>query len=414
MDEQLALRLVLALAIGLVVGLERGWRERDMQPGSRTAGIRTYGLAGLFGGVSAAVAAALATPLLLGLFFLGFAGVFAWFKRAEAEVDGDFSVTGTVAGMLVFGLGALAVAGDSRLAGAGGVAVAAVLASRDYLHALMRRLTWVELRSFLLLLGMTALVLPVLPDQAYGPYGGVNPRQVWALTIMVATLSYVGYVAIRMLGAAKGSLVTGLAGGLVSSTAITVAFARRSADGEPPRLLAAGAAVAGAVSLARVLVILMAVQPALVRAVMPAAGAAILAFLLPAGLIAWRASVAAPAETRLGNPFDLGPVFGFALLLAGIGLVAGFVTSQFGDAALYGLALVSGLVDVDAVSLSSARLAGVRVPMETAATAVLLALFSNAAARAAYGFALGHRAFALPLAAMTCGAMLAGGLAFLI
>lgn len=408
MNEDLAARLLLALAIGLVVGIERGWRERDVRSGGRTAGVRTFALSGLLGGVVAAVATAAAAPLLIGLGFIGFSAVFAWFKRAEAAEDHDLSATGTIAAMLVFSLGALAVIGDVRVAGAAGVAVAGVLACREYLHGLMRKLTWNELRSFFLLLAMSVIVLPLLPDVGLGPYDAIRPRQIWIFTILVATVSYVGYVAMRLLGTARGLLVTSLAGGLVSSTAIAFDFARRSTQGEPAAVLAAGASVAGAVSILRILTLVSLVQPSLGAFLVVPILAAAVVFVVPAVLIIARGAPASTQEMALGNPFELLPLFGFAVLLTLINVLAAWLTHSFGGSGLLGLALISGLVDVDAVSLSSARMAGESVEMIVAAKAILLALLSNALARAAYGAVLGTTSFSMPLGAITLAACAAG------
>lgn len=411
MNGDLTFRLALALAIGLVVGVERGWRERKAEPGSRTAGVRTYSLIGLLGGVFGALGNALAAPLLIGAGFIGFAAVFAWFKRAEAEEDRNFSITGTVAAMLVYGLGAFAVVGDMQLAAAGGIATSAVLASREYLHALIERVTWLELRSALLLLGMTAIVLPLLPDRPLDPLGAINPREIWLFTILVAGLSYAGYIAMRVLGPAKGILVTGLTGGLVSSTAIAVAFARRAAEGEDAARLVAGAAVAGAVSLLRVLVLVGAIEPSLVLRLGPVAIVAAAVFCAPAVLALRQPASDKPrGKTELGNPFELLPVFGFAALLAAVMLLAAFATQQLGSAGLYPLAAISGLADVDAVALSTARLAGQSVDLGVAATAILLALASNAVARAVYAVSLERGPFARRYAGITLAA-LAGGAA---
>lgn len=415
MDDNLAFRLALALAIGLVVGIERGWREREAKPGSRTAGVRTYALIGLLGGVFGALGKVAAMPaLLIGLGFIGFALVFAWFKRAEAREDRDYSVTGTVAAMLVYGLGAFAVIGDMQLAAAAGIVAAAVLASREYLHGLLARLTWLELRSALLLLGMTAVVLPLLPDRALDPLGAINPRELWLFTILVAGLSYAGYVAMRVLGPDKGILVTGLTGGLVSSTAIAIAFARRALEGEAADRLAAGAATAGAVSLLRVLVLVGAIVPALAIRLGPPVVVAAAVFLIPAFLALRAPAEEAKGETALGNPFDLPTVFGFAALLAIVALLAAWATQRLGSSGLYPLAALSGLADVDAVSLSSARLTGKGVDLSVAATAILLALASNALARAAYAAFLERGPFALRFAAITAGALAAGGAAALL
>ena len=174
---------------------------------------------------------------------------FAWFKSREAEHDDDFSVTGVIAALSVFALGGLAVAGDYRAASAGGAALAAVLASREVLHGLVRRLSWIELRSALMLAVMTAIGLPLLPDRAIDPWGGFNPWEVWFFTVLTAAISYLGYIAVKVLGSAKGLLVSGLAGALVSSTAVTVAFARTAKAGGNPRPLSGAAALAAMVSV---------------------------------------------------------------------------------------------------------------------------------------------------------------------
>ncbi|SHG90801.1 Uncharacterized membrane protein, DUF4010 family [Kaistia soli DSM 19436] len=408
MDTDLALRLTLALAIGLVVGLERGWREREAAPGSRTAGLRTYALSGLLGGIFAALARAFDAPILIGFGFLGFIAVFALFKRDESRADHDYSVTGTVAAMLVFALGALAVIGDRNIAAAAGIATATLLAAREWLHSLVARITWQEMRSTLLLLAMTAIVLPILPDRALDPLGAINLREIWGFTILLAGLSYAGYLGMRILGPSRGILVTALTGGLVSSTAVTITFARRAATGEDAGTLAAGAAAAGAVSLLRVVVVSTLIEPRLFAPLAAAAVPAALIFLLPSVKSALRSHATAPGAMTLGNPFELLPVIGFAALLAVIGLAAAFVNQRFGSAGLYPLGAIAGLADVDAFSVSTARLASGSIALQEAATAILICLGVNAAARAAYGALLGDGRFRIRLLLTTAAAIIVG------
>ena len=142
--NNLIFHLAISLSIGLLVGLERGWRARDKPDGSRTAGIRTYGISGLLGGIFAALAAAMDAASIFSVGFLGFALLFGWFHAREAEHDKSFSVTGVVAGLCVFALGGLAGSGDYRVAAASGVALAALLASREILHGALQRLSWPE------------------------------------------------------------------------------------------------------------------------------------------------------------------------------------------------------------------------------------------------------------------------------
>ena len=260
MDPLIA-RLGLALAIGLLVGLERGWRERDAPDRSRTAGIRTFGISGLLGGVLAALAQALGGVSVLVGGFVVFAAVFAGYKVREATRDEDFSVTAVIAGLAVFSLGALAVVGDYRSAAAGGAALAAVLASREILHGLLKRLTWSELRSALVLAVMTAIVLPLLPNRTIDPWGGLNPWEIWLFTVLIASISFAGYVAVRVLGSARGLLVSSLAGAVVSSTAVTVALAQNAKSGANPLRLAGAASLAAMVSVVRVCTVVLIIAP---------------------------------------------------------------------------------------------------------------------------------------------------------
>ncbi|MGE3146086.1 MAG: MgtC/SapB family protein, partial [Pseudorhodoplanes sp.] len=178
--EELLSRLAVALGIGLLIGLERHWKTRDDQAGSRAAGLRTFSITGLLGGIAAALAAALggATSagggLFLGLCLVALAGIMTVFARDENLAEKSFSATTAVAAVVTFALGAFAVLGDMRAAAAGAVATAGLLALRQPLHGWVQDITWPELRSVLILLAMTFIVLPVLPNDPVGPYGGVN------------------------------------------------------------------------------------------------------------------------------------------------------------------------------------------------------------------------------------------------
>lgn len=414
MFDELIVRLGLALAIGMLVGLERGWRERDMPAGSRTAGIRTYALVGLLGGIAAALSQALQSGIVFALGFLGFTLVFAWFKRQEAEHEQDFSVTSVVAALAVFGLGGLAVVGDYRAAAAAGVALAAVLASREVLHNLLRKISWVELRSTLLLAGMTAIGLSIIPNRTIDPWGGINPWEIWFFTVLTAAISYAGYVAVRVLGPGKGILISGLAGALVSSTAVTIAFARRAAAGDPARPLTAGAMLAAMVSVLRVTIIVAIVKPELGLALAPPAIAAGLVFGGLGAAVLHHGGDHPGAEAKLGNPFDLLPLLIFAASFAVIAGASAALTQYFGAEGVILTSAVSGIVDVDVASLSAARLVGTTVPLQTAATAVLIAIAVNAAARVGAAAALGPLRYALPFLGATVVAIAAGAGAFVL
>ena len=260
--QDLLARLAVALGIGLLIGLERGWRMREEASGSRTAGIRTFAISGMLGGILGALAiasggaASAGGGIIIGAGFAAYAAVMAMFTREENRADKTFSATTTVAAMTTFALGAYSLVGDMRAAAATAVAVAVVLALRESLHGWIANITWPELRSALVLLAMTAIALPIVPDAAIGPYGNVNPREIWVIAIVLAGISFAGYVAVKYLGTTHGTLLAGAAGGLVSSTAVTITNARHaSAHPESSRVQAAGVALANGIMFLRVLVI---------------------------------------------------------------------------------------------------------------------------------------------------------------
>lgn len=370
-------RLGVALAIGLLVGIERGWKERTVRAGGRTAGIRTFALIGLLGGLTGYLQPYFGTAFAIALLLL-FGAIFTLFKRREAAEEEDYSVTSVVAAILVFVLGAAAVVADPRVAAAGGVVTAGFLAARDRLHGFLRRLTWIELRSALVLLAMTVVALPLLPDRPIDPWGGLNPRTLWLMTVMIAAISYAGYIAVRVAGSERGILFAGAAGGLASSTALTVAFANfaKSAP-ESGRQLAAGAILSGALSLARVLVLSFILAPSLALALAASLAPGFLAML---AVVFWTTRHGAEGgkapELTMTNPFDLRVVLQFGLLLGAISWVSRVLVDT-GPTMLYAVAAISGTMDIDAITLSTARLAGGAISFDTAATAILIAVVVN-------------------------------------
>ncbi|MEJ2626776.1 MAG: DUF4010 domain-containing protein [Pseudolabrys sp.] len=335
-----------------------------MEAGKRAAGVRTFALCGLLGGLSAALAQALGTDLgaglVLGFAFAVYAAVIAWVERDADRAAGSFSATTIVAELLTFILGAYAVMGDLRVAAAAGVAATGILAARAEIHGWVARITWPELRSALVLLAMTFVILPVVPDTAIGPAPGVNPREVWLIAILLAGVSFVGYGAVRVFGAERGVLLGALAGGLVSSTAVTLTNARRAVAGEgAPRLLAAGVATASGVSFLRVIAIVAVLQPSLLRLVVPGlALATLVAGLYAVAAVQWRSGgaggKAGPAD--FANPFSFWPVVGFAVFLGLVMVASRMIGDTFGTGgAVVGAAGV-GLADVDSVTIAMTKL----------------------------------------------------------
>jgi uncharacterized membrane protein (DUF4010 family) len=412
--QDLLSRFAVALGIGLLVGLERGWKAREAEPGSRTAGIRTFALSGLLGGVIGALALAtgggVGGGLVLGLGFAAYAAVFSLFCLEENRRDKNYSATTAIAGLVTFALGAYALAGDMLVAAAAAVATTGLLAIKEDLHEWVERITWSELRSGLVLLAMTLIALPVVPDDPIGPFGGVNPREVWIIAIVLAGVSFLGYLAVRVLGASHGVLLASAAGGLVSSTAVTAANARRAAAGEgSPPLLAAGVAIANAISYARVIAIAGALQPSLLPVLAPAlAAAAIVAGGYGVIKAYWLDDGGGQEAVKFHNPFGFWSVVGFALLLSAIILLGRAVGDTFGAAgAIIGSAAI-GLADVDAVTVSMAQLASQSLGTANAAVAILAAVTANSASKLVLGIGIARGRFAVEVAAMTVACLIAG------
>jgi uncharacterized membrane protein (DUF4010 family) len=293
-----------------------------------------------------------------------------------------------------YALGALAVSGEAPAAGAAAVAMTAVLAARESLHGIMARITWAELRSAILLLSMTLVALPLVPDMPIPWLAGVNPHKVWMLAILLAGISFLGYLGIKLGGERKGLLLAGAAGGLVSSTAVTLSTAAAAAKGGPAGGLAAGALVAGVVSCLRTAGLAMLVAPQTGRLLVPALVAAAAGMGVVAALLARRRATVAEGPSSPGNPFEIGAVLRMALVLAGVGALAQFGAERLGSAAVIVIALVTGLTDVDAITLSVPQMVPDIVTAEVAAQAVAAAVASNILAKAAYGVALGSPAYA--------------------
>lgn len=403
-------RLGLAVAIGAAVGVERHWRERDEPEGARIAGIRTFTLIGMTGGIAGLLDQGLTPDSLSGLivasFLIALSLVLLRFGLMEAQAEGSFSATTVIAGITTFGLGALAVIGDMAVASAAGAAMVAVLASREFLHAAIRRLTWVELRSAVVLLAMGFVLLPLIPADPYGPFGGVSPRSLVILVIMLASISFIGYVAMRLIGGGRGDLVAGAVGGLVSSTAATLAMARQSHNAGQAAGPAAGAIAAGSVSLVRTGLLLLALAPALAERLMfglLVAGALMMAVAV--SLVA-RSKGASEADPP-ANPFELLQMLKMALLITAIAFIARAASQIFGDAGLYAVSGLTALADVDAMIVTVADMLPA-LPLDVATNAVGIAVVCNMAAKVVYGAAGGSRGFALRLGGASVLSVLSG------
>jgi uncharacterized membrane protein (DUF4010 family) len=403
--ERLPLFLT-ALAIGLLIGL-----ERERNPTAK-AGLRTMALVALSGAAAAELATRFAAPWIVavGLAAVAFTMIAAYYHHHEEWHERDPGTTTIAAVIVCYLLAAMALAGFAQLAVILAILATILLYFKAELGGLARRLERRDLASILQFAVVAFVVLPMLPDRGYGPYAAFNPRHVWLMVVLISGLSLVGYVALRVIGPERGAALLGIFGGLVSSTATTLAYSRRGRDGDEVAALATTVILtANLVLLVRLAVLTLVLAPGVAGVLLPALG---LAFAT-GGITTWLGlrrvvQARALALPEVGNPAELRTALSFAVLYAAVLLLVAWLADLAGSRGVYAVALVSGLTDVDAITLSSFRLHGLgTLSAGQVATSVLLAASTNAVFKLGIvRVAGGSRLFRRCLPAM--GAMVAG------
>jgi uncharacterized membrane protein (DUF4010 family) len=423
---QIALGFAVALAIGGALGLERERHSRA--DGQRSfGGARTFPLVGLWGALSALLARELgAAVLVAGLLALaGLVGVSHWKTRSQ-DGQPQLGLTSEISALLVFALCGLPFvelsgvpfAQRALVSAALGTAVMALLTLREPIHAFAERISYEDLLATVRFALVALVALPLLPNRTWDPYEALNPFKIGIVVALIAGISFVGYLAVRLYGARKGLAVTAIAGGLVSSTAVTLTFAARAK--EKPELSPVCALVvslASTILFVRVLVEITAAAPALLaQAAIPLGG--MLAAATLGCLLLWRSTpkdggTADPGE--LHNPFRLRTALRLGLVFAAVRFLLAVTSDQFGSGGLLVSAAVSGLADVDAITLSVAQMHNSGLAGDAASQAITLAAISNSLVKVGLCAALGGRALALGVARVLVPAAVVGALlAFLL
>jgi uncharacterized membrane protein (DUF4010 family) len=380
-------QLGIALGLGLLVGMQR---ERVH---SKIAGIRTFPLVTVFGTVCALLAQA-SGSWILGGGLLGLAGLIVAAQVLEArQRPADPGVTTEVAMLLMYCVGACLAYGYPGPAIAVGGGVAVLLQMKGQLHGFVARLGDKDLRAIMQFALISLVILPVLPDRTYGPFDVFNPRQTWWMVVLIVGISLGGYIVYKFFGEKAGSLLAGTLGGLISSTATTVTYAKSSIAGDDTtRLPTVVILVASTVVYARLLLEIAVVAPSFLRS---AAGPmVILLILMGAGAVyfwsRWRDVPSGMADQE--NPSELKPAILFGALYALALLAVAAAKHFFGNQALYVVAALSGLTDVDAITLSSSQLvAAGRLDGGQGWRIIVTATLSNLLFKASTIAALGHR-----------------------
>ena len=374
----LAFRFAVALGLGLLLGLER---ERA-QDGERSfGGVRTFALITLFGALLAFLQQQLALDWLA---FAGFTAVSALVvvSYAVTAAKGEVGMTTEVTALLAFVLGAMCGWGEVGVASAATVASLLLLTFKEYLHHLAQRVEAADVYATLKFALISVIILPLLPNQTFGPppIDVINPYKIWWMVVLIAGLNFVGYLLVKVLGSQHGIGLTGVLGGLVSSTAVTLSFSQRSRQ-EPSQSQAFVLAIvlAWTIMFVRVVVMTGVVYPPLAISLGLSLGLMAAAGLL-VSLVLWQRSRSHPTGTVTtgANPFELGQAIKFGLLFGAVTVAAKVAEVYLGEAGLYLAGAVAGLTDVDAISLSMANLASTRPESAAiAAHTIVIAVLSN-------------------------------------
>ena len=372
-----ALQVGAGLAVGALVGLERGWKLKDEVAGTRVAGVRTFSLLGLAGG----------TAGLLGALGQGWAGavivagalvMLALAYASRLRERGD--ATSPIAAVATLAIAYLAGVGSVGLALAAAAVVVLILALRDEFHGFVDRLDERDVKALARYAVIALAVLPFLPDRDLGPYGAWNPSKLWWVVVLVTGFSFVGYIANRLFGARHGTVATALIGGAYSSTAVTQSLAQRLGAGGEGGAEAAGIALASAVMYVRVIVLVALLAP---RFVWP-----FVLVIAPALVVAWvaggwlyRRSAKSKQAVAPGNPIALVPAFAFLLFVAAAAVAARWAEGRFGEQGIALLLLIMGSMDVDAAIVTAGGLPDAAISAELAALAIGGTILANMAVK---------------------------------
>jgi uncharacterized membrane protein (DUF4010 family) len=368
---------VTALACGLLIGIERGWKLKDQKPGTRVAGVRTFSMLGMGSGIAGLIGQS-SYPLVAAAIATG--AVAAMVVAYSRELRSQHDATSAVAALVTIAIGFLAGSGEPALAIATAAVAVALLAMRTELHGFVDKLDEQDVKALARYAVIAGAVLPFLPNGEYGPLGAWNPQKLWLVVVLVTGFSFLGYVANRIFGERHGTVATALIGGAYSSTAVTQSLAQRLGRDPKPGAENAGIALATAVMYLRVLLLIGVLAT---RVLVPFA-----IILAPAVIVAWAAGYwlyrNAPktdAPNAPGNPIALLPALGFVAFVAAAAVGARWAAGRFGEQGIAVLLLIIGSTDVDTAIVTLGGLPAGAISPLLAAMAVAGTIVANMAVK---------------------------------
>lgn len=375
MDISIILKFLISFAIGALIGTER---ERKQLQIKEFAGIRTFMLIAVFGTASAFLS--VFYPNFIIIAFLGLVVMVGLSYIAVTRENGDIGITTEVTAIITFILGALCFTNEGLLiVPILAIIITTLLAVKPYLHGFARKISQKEIMNTLKFLIIAFVILPLLPDQTFGPLNVFNPYQTWLIIVFISGISFAGYILMKFIGAERGISATGIIGGLVSSTAVTTAMAARVKESDLLiRASVFATVIASSMMFLRVLFEVSVINIELIGLLaLPMLSMGLLGIGL--GLLAWRTTKVRKVgeDLKFKNPFSLRPALIFGLLFVVILFASKIAEIYFGNSGLYITSIISGVADVDAITISLALLAKNTISPDVAVTAITLAAISN-------------------------------------
>lgn len=390
------LGLTISLLLGLLIGIQRGWIHRNKASGERIAGIRTHALIGLLGGLCGLLAT-IFSELILGLSFLSLSILVTAAYLNSQRLNADMSITGLIGILLTFVFGALVLLGEPIIAASSAVITAFILDNKNEIHGALKKLEEHELDAGLRLLLISVVMLPLLPNEGYGPWKAINPYELWWMVVLIAAISFVGYFSMKIGGPKKGIIFTSFFAGLSASTALTLHFSKLSKD-QPALspLLACGILAACGTMFPRILLVVSVINVNLLSDLWLPVVVMMLWCYLPA-MIIWRLNRGTVFEYTVAkqNPLELISAFMFGLLLLIIMFLSKALQEWFGDVGILLLSLASGITDVDAITLTLSRDSEGQLPVATAVAGIIIAAAVNSLVKVGMTVLIGHRSLGI-------------------
>jgi len=401
-------RLLVAGMLGGLIGMERE-RAAHADGEAMFAGVRTFPIFAILGASLTVVTGGMTAAVVSGFLAVAALAVVAYWRTSSDEHVG---VTTESAALATYWVGAIAGAGALVLAAAIGITIAVLLAAKERLESFPRTMSREELRATLTLAVLAAVILPLLPNEGYGPWGVWNPRKLWIVVVLVCGLSFAAFLAVRFWGARKGIFLTGILGGLASSTAVTVSLATQSRSAKSGGgMLAIGAGLASMVMLIRIAVLTAIAGASALPRLAPFLGAALLGGSVAIALLARRQQSKATQESGLTNPFQLREAIRFGIIYALVLLAVEAARRYAGSWGIVAASILAGIADVDAITLSLAGMSASGLPAETAAGAIALAALSNTVVKAGYAAMRGSPEYRRNVALILTSSFAAGVIA---